>query len=615
MKNNAAILIAAILVTISHCNHCRADSEDVNLTKIVVTPSRIDEPQDKTSSKVDVITSKDILTSSSNDISQTLNDLPGINVNDYGSVGAMKTVHMRGSTAAQVLVMVDGRPANSPRDGEADLGMIPLDMIDRIEIVHGPGSSLYGSSAMGGTINILTKDPPKEGQKTELFSSFGTFRTYAERASHGGRIDNFGYLLNSGYEYSQGIRQNSNLDARDANGKLEYALNNENTVRFNGGTYQSKTGSPGTLSSPDVDDRQDTVKNFGDLSWVFAPRDLFTVEARTYVNNERLEFLENTAGSLWDTANKKDVHATSARGVNTKISGNYSDSLRGAYGFDYLSNGNDSTSSGKHKYSVRAGYMEHLWTIKDGINVNFGGRIDNYSNFGTKTNPSAGIRYDFNDKVSVRGAVARSFRAPTFNDLYWPDEGWTKGNPLLKPEKGQSHEAGVDLRLFKPLSSSVTVFRNEFSDLINWSEEASVWTPKNVNKARIDGIELNNTYTVLENLDANAQYSYLKPRDKFTHKDLVYQPRNKLNAGLKYHDINGFACQISWMYTGTRYEDAGNTVKVKHFDVYNLDFSKKVNTHVNCYVSFKNLLNRKYRVMRDYPAPGFSCTGGIKTTF
>lgn len=606
--------IGAVLAFSSLC-YGQFESDNIDLSKIVVTPSRIDEPQAKASSKVDIITSKELLASSSNDLAQPLSGISGVTISDYGGLGATKTVRMRGSTAAQVLVMVDGRPVNSPRDGETDLSSIPVDMIDRVELLHGPGSSLYGSSGMGGALNILTKQPPKEGQRTELFSSFGTFRTYIERASHGGRIDKFGYLLNSGYQYSEGIRQNSEVDARDINSKLEYSLNDDNTLRLNSGYYKSKTGAPGTIASPDLDDRQDIIKNFADLSWIFNPQGLFSIETRTYVNNDRLEFMENTAGSIWDTANKKDVHSTSARGINTQISKDFSDSFRGAYGFNYLTNGNDSTSSGKHKYNVRAGYMENLWTVTDDLRVNFGARIDDYSNFGSKTNPSAGIRYDLTGNASVRANVARSFRAPTFNDLYWPDEGWTKGNPSLKPEKGQTQEAGLDVRLFKSFKSSLTAFRNDFSDLINWTEEAFVWTPKNVSKARIDGIEFDNTWNILKNLDAGFNYSYLKPRDKFSRKDLVYQPRNKFSTSLKYRSANGFTGELSCMYTGRRYQDAENTVKVKHFYIYNLDLAKKLTAQVDCFISLKNLLNRKYKVMRDYPAPGFSFTGGIKTTF
>lgn len=613
IRSKIVTVCAFLLLTLA--GHCDAGSDSVDLSRIVVTPSRFDEPSGQSPSKVDVITSRDILTSTSYDISEQLDSISGVTISDYGGPGSAKTVRMRGSTAAQVLVMVDGRPMNSPRDGETDLSTVPLNSIDRVEVVHGPGNSLYGSSGMGGAINIITRKPPDSGQRTELYSSFGTYRTYTERASHGAKIGSFGYLLNSGYQYSQGIRQNSKFDARDINAKLEYDLNSENTVSLYSSGYKSKVGAPGTLSSPDLDDRQDNSKSSADLSWTFKPKEMFAIENKIYGINDRLEFAENSAGSFWDIAGKKDVHNTKARGFNTQISGDLTDNIRGAFGFNYLANKNESTSSGKHRYTVRAAYIENSWAVNKALRLNLGARVDDYSNFGTETCPSGGLRWTLNDNLGFRASMAKSFRAPTFNDLYWPDDGWTKGNPSLKPEKGVTKEAGIDLKMFDRLSSSAALFRSDYSDLINWTEESFVWSPKNVSKARIDGIEIDNSFKINDSFEALLDYAFLKPRDKFSHKYLVYHPRNKFNAGLKYSDISGFSCGLECVYTGRRYQDSDNTVKVKHFYIYNLNLAKKINSNFSCFASFKNLLNRKYQVMRDYPAPGFSLTGGVKASF
>lgn len=122
--------------------------EEIDLEKIVVTPTRIESEYDEASRKVDVITSRQIERSGAQDISAVLTDLPSVNISDYGGLGGLKNIRMRGSTAAQVLVMVDGRSVNNPRDGTIDLSGIPLDNINRIELMRGPASSLYGSSAM-----------------------------------------------------------------------------------------------------------------------------------------------------------------------------------------------------------------------------------------------------------------------------------------------------------------------------------------------------------------------------------------------------------------------------------------------------------------------------------
>ncbi len=602
-------LISALVSILCLCSltQSRAEEESVDLSKIVVTPSRIEETIGDSPVKVDVITNKQIQSSASQNITEVLTRLTGVNISDYGGANGTKSVRMRGSTSAQVLVMVDGRPVNNPRDGEVDLSTLSLDNIDRIEVVHGPGSSLYGSSAMGGTINILTKNPPKAGQKTEVFSNFGTFRAYDEKLSHGARIGDFAYLLNTEYQYSSGYRENSKFDARDINTKLEYSLNNENILGFNTGAFKSKSGSPGSKFSPTPDDKQNNLKNFQDLNWEFKPDDSLVFSTKTYNNHDRLEFLDSTG---------KTVHTTDSRGLNTQINKKFTDMFQGTYGFNYVNNLNNSTASGKHKYIVRAGYMDNHLDLFEKLKLNLGTRIDDYSNFGTQTNPSFGAVYNFMEDNALRFSIARSFRVPTFNELYYPDTGWAKGNPDLRPEKGITKEIGIDTRLHEKLTTSITLFRNDFTDLINWApDDTGYYVPTNVDKARIDGIELGNKLALTQNLDIDLDYTFLKAIDKDTHKNLVYQPRNKVDAALRYHGINGFTCEFNGQFTDRRYKGPNNTEPIKKFYVFGLNLAKKVNDNVTGYLWLRNIFNRKYEIIKDYPAAGFSATIGLKASF
>ncbi|MDD5130990.1 MAG: TonB-dependent receptor plug domain-containing protein, partial [Candidatus Omnitrophica bacterium] len=200
MKNLHKELLVTVSLVVVLINSVSA--EDVELDKIVVTPSRIEESSADTGRVVDVVTAADIEKSGSQDLAGALTALTSVDISNYGGPNATKTIRMRGSTAAQVLVLMDGRPINNPRDGEVDLSNIPLDNISRVEVLHGAGSSLYGSSAMGGVVNIITKNPPKEGQKAEVYSSFGTARTYVERMSYGAKVKKLGFLVSGGYESS-----------------------------------------------------------------------------------------------------------------------------------------------------------------------------------------------------------------------------------------------------------------------------------------------------------------------------------------------------------------------------------------------------------------------------
>ncbi len=613
MKNifNKLIILVVLLFVLSGI----ACAEDVSLDKIVVTPSRVEESSSDISRKVDVITTKEMERAGAQNLADALTNLTSVNISNYGGPGAVKTIRMRGSTAAQVLVMVDGRPVNSPRDGQVDLSTVPLDNIGRVEVVHGPASGIYGSSAMGGVVNIITKNPPQEGQKTELYSSFGTARTYVERLLQGARISNFGYLISGGYQSSQGFRSNSSLNAQDSNLKLGYELNEQNGVSLNSGFYHSKLGTPGPTFNSDPDDKQDELKRFFDFNWNFRPDEKTAVTAKIYQNYDRLEFIENSSDG-WNPDNKKDIHTTTVRGVDILFDRRIFDIYRLVAGFDYTKNMNDSTATAKHEYNVTAGYLQNHFDLFDKLKINFGGRVDDYSNFGTQFNPNFDFLYTFNENIKVRGLISRSFRAPTFNDLYWPFDGWEEGNPNLRPEKGVTEELGMETKINKYITTGLTYYHSDYSQLIQWSDDGTgVWRPQNVSSAVIDGIESENKVYLSDNLELRINYTFLRAVDAKSHKFLVYQPENKIDTSFQYNDHNGLVIELKSQFTGMRFDDAGNSTKVKSFFVLGLSASKKFKSGITCFAYIDNLLNRKYEINHGFPMPGFSFTGGLKAEF
>ncbi len=614
MKNVCKKLFnSALLVIILSSVAC---AEDVELDKIVVTPSRIEESSGDVGRTVDVVTSGEIEKSGAQDLADALTDLTSVDISNYGGPNAVKSIRMRGSTAAQVLVLMDGRPINNPRDGQVDLSDIPLDNISRVEVMHGSGSSLYGSSAMGGVVNIITKNPPKEGQKAELYSSFGTARTYIERMLYGAKVKKLGFLVSGGYESSKGFRENSELSAKDCNIKLGYELNGENNVSFNSGFYTSKTGVPGSISWPDIDDKQNILKRFFDFNWNFHPDEQTGVSAKAYQNYDRLEFMENSSDG-WNPDNQKDIHTTTVRGLDLQLDKQLLDIYRIVCGFNYVKNMNDSTTSAKHEYNVTSGYLENRLDLFDKkLNVNLSARLDDYSNFGTQINPSLDLLYKLNDAIKFHGLISRSYRVPTFNDLYNSIPGMGISNPNLVPEKGITGEFGIESKINKYLTSGLTYYRSDYKQLIQWTDTGGPeWQVMNVSSAVINGLEFENKIFISDSFDLNVNYTYMIAKDKETHKYLVYQPENKIDASLRYNNHKGLTVELKSQFTGIRYGDAENTIKIKSFYVFGVSVSKKFKSGITCFGYIDNLLNRKYQVQNGYPMPGFSLTGGIKAEF
>lgn len=593
-------------------------SEDVDLERIVVTSSRTEEYYDESSRQIDVLTSKNIEKSRAEDVSEVLTDLTSVNISSNGGIGGQKTIRMRGSTAAQVLVLVDGRPVNSPRDGTIDLNNIPLDNIERIEVMHGPGSSLYGSQAMGGVVQIITKKPPKEGHKTEFTTSFGTFRTYLERLLHGAKIANFSYLISGQYQSSEGARENSMFNGKDLNAKMEYQLNGQNKLTLNSGFLKNRIGVPGPKNYPDKDNKQVTLDNFIDTNWNFTPDSDTQINAKLYNNYDRLEYNENSIDYFFETGDKF-IHTTKVRGIDFNASKKLQDSFSITAGINYVANFNDSTSSAKHKYSVLAEYLNTHLDIGKKLSLDLGARIDDYSNFGSDISPNLSVLYKISENTKLRGLVAQSFRAPTFNDLYWPNTGYERGNPDLRPEKGTTGEVGIETKLNERIITCINYSRSHFKRLIQWQPESAdplaLWQPTNIGSAIIDTIEYENRFLLTRKFELDLGYTFLKAKDAKQNTFLIYQPEHKLDCSLKYKDELGFSFEINGQFVDRVYADAANTSTVKRSLVFNLTASKKFKNGITCFSSIRNLLNRKYEVNKNFPMPGFSITNGVKFEF
>jgi outer membrane cobalamin receptor len=511
-----------------------------------------------------------------------------------------------------VLVLIDGRPINSPRDGEIDLSTIPLDNIDRIEVMYGPGSSLYGSQAMGGTVNIITKNPPKEKQKTESTTTFGSFKEFSQRISQGARLKKLGYLLTGAYESDHGFRENSEFNAEDLNAKFDYQLNAKNDIVFNSGIYKNRVGVPGSTASPSSINKQKVFRHFFDLNWDFKPDDLSSLSLKAYQTYDRLEFVQLPLA-------ENAIQTTKVRGINLQVAQELYKFYQLIMGLNYVQNLNDSTTSAKHYYDVWAFYMENQFEFFDRLKLTAGARVDKYSNFGTELDPSATLSYKLDENNRIRALISRSFRAPTFNDLYWPFDGFAQGNVNLRPERGVTVEAGFDTRITDKLSTGITYYRNDFSNLINWAPQSAdpsaIWQPMNIDSAVINGIEITNALALTDNLEFDVAYTYLRAKNSATGKYLIYQPIDKVDMALKYKDKCGLACQVSGQSVDQRFDDPNNSVKVKKFFVVNMHISKKFKEGFTYFITLDNIFNARCQTLRNYPMPLCSMSGGAKVEF
>ncbi|MBM3246396.1 MAG: TonB-dependent receptor [Candidatus Omnitrophica bacterium] len=589
-------------------------AEDLDLEKIVVTASKVEQLYKYSTQNISIITDKDLNSAATDEITEVLDLLPSVDILEYGSSGSTRSVHTRGSSSSQVLTLIDGRPVNTPRDGETDFNQIPLSNIERIEVLRGPASSIYGANAIGGVINIITK-AGTEKMRTQLYNKFGSFSTKHTAFSNGYKIKDFDYLVSYDYLGSHGHRDNSDYLSNNVNTKFGYQFNPDNRLTAATGFYNSKTGTPGTASAPDLDDKQFALKKYADLTYSGKLLEGQDTLLKLFHNFDRLEFVEQ-----FDPISKS-TNQTKVYGLDAQVSQTFLRIFRTAVGTSLQDNRLNSSGSGKHTYNSKGVYFESETDFFKRGSLKFGARWDDYSNFGDRISPSVSSEFWLFNTFKLHALAAKSFRAPTFNDLYWPKEDWgiwggVEGNPNLGPEKAVSYEAGLSGYLSNKFKGDVTLFQTKFRDLIEWTVDNSWWwRSQNLSSAAIKGAEFDTEFQWKENLKTNFNYTYLEAKDTQTKKWLIYRPRHMYKLRFTYSPIPKFDMGLSAIYKTKRFANADNTARLKHYGVVNMNFIYRINNNIQMDFEISNLFDKMYQEEKDYPMPGRAFYGGLKAYF
>jgi outer membrane receptor for ferrienterochelin and colicins len=585
-----------------------------DLERIVVTASKLEQMYKRSTQNISIITGKEVASMGAIEIPEILDLLPAVDILEYGSLGQTRSVHTRGASSSQVITLIDGRPINTARDGVADFNQIPLSNIERIEVLRGPASNIYGANAVGGVINVITKSGGKK-PKTSLLTKFGTFSTKSVALAHGSKFHALDYFLTYDYLATHGHRDNSDYLNHNINTKLGYDFNDTNRITVSSGFCHYRLGTPGQANFIDLDDRLDTYKKYLDLNYsgkFFQGQDILL---KFYENVDRMEF--------WETFNPavKDTHQTKLYAGEAQISQVFFEIFRTALGTTLQENRLNSSNSAKHSFNVKSFYFESETDFLKRGSLKFGGRWDDYSNFGDRISPSISFHFWLFNTVKLHALAAKSFRAPTFNDLYWPREDWgifggVEGNSSLTSEKAISYESGVSTYLFGKFKTDVTLFKTKFDDLIEWTVDNSWWwRPQNLSSATIQGLEIESELIDKEHLKANLNYTYLESKDRATQKWLIYRPRHMYKLDIMCKPMRRLEVGMNAIYKTKRFTNAANTDILKHYALFNLSSSFKVNDTAQVLFEIKNVFDRVYQEQREYPLAGRSFYGGIKLEF
>ncbi|MFH1227785.1 MAG: TonB-dependent receptor [Planctomycetota bacterium] len=631
--------------------------EPAKVEEVVVTAPRIERHADDVPASITIITNQDIKSSPFEKVDDILRNFSGVNVNCHYAmniVSGNRPVNLRGTGGygERTLVLVDGIPQNNPYNGWVEWSQISKESIERIEIMRGPASALYGSSAMGGVINIVTKKPSQPRQ-TVLEQTSGSMNTLLSKLAQSGKSGKFSYCLNGEYEQTDGYIGTDPRKSYDTerfrkegriSSRLTYELDKDSEVSLGFLHYYAKKGGGREFMYG---------YNDNDHVWLNWSRDVGSVKwlATLKSNHDKWTNLYD-GSSPYNYLYRKETIPASGAGGSIQSTINLPGRQTMVLGIDYDRNGIDiknkyytvvRTGGAKGTQTLTALFLNDEISFLDGrLIADLGGRYDlikSYDGENWDTNPAplqpyandfrshdwsrfspkGGLVYHLSKITTLKTSIGTGFRAPSLYELYTP---YTRGalsieaNPQLKPEKILSYDAGVEHRFMDDLLGKLTIYQSNAGDYIDYfTITPTNWKRDNVTEVKIQGIETSLEFRFAKEWTAVSGYTYNKSQIMEYTTDptvennyLANTPRNIFRYSINYSNPELFEFQAVYNYNGKRYDNNQNTAKLNSYSTFNISLARQFGKHSRFSLDVQNLFDKDYTVYKattyDIISPG-----------
>ena len=633
-----------------------AETEPILETReVVISATKTPVPVTQLTSAVEVITEEDLQRRQVKTVADALRLAQGLTVFSNGGPGTQTSVRIRGSNSDQVLVVIDGAIMNSGTSGSFNFANLTTDNIERIEILRGAQSMLWGADAMGGVINITTKKGTGAPSASAFFE-YGSFSSIREGGQVSGKtgivdysaaVSRWDYTGFSAVNYRRGASERDGFHNWQTSARLGVALPHEGRLDLNFRLLQGRSNFDGGFGPGfDVLGAYSNSQQFVYSASYNQPITTWWNQALTV--SRQTEGLESFSGttqrnvqtgavsapfafrSQIDTlANRVEWQHNFQVGKPLLLSAGYQFRDQQGENRDLLKNNLDIP---RKVLSSHAGFAQAQLNLWDRVFATAGVRQDEYNVFGGATTYRATAGYLHQETgTKLRSSYATGFRAPTFNQLYFPNF----GNPDLKPEKSQSMDIGVDQYLLdNRLTLSGGFFWNRFRDMIISQQSLAVCglspfgpfaasCAQNIGLVNTKGWEASIKYAVvrdvpfIKSLDVQAQYTNTLTRN------LVEQPGNRAplipvdqwSMIISYQPIDPVRINLEGRYVGSRFNDDSNLQPMRAFDVWNISANYDVTNRVQTYVRVDNIFNEKYEEIRLFGTPVRSIFFGLRMNY
>lgn len=583
--NKSYYLFPLLLPSLSFADELATQPE------MVVTASRSAKTVEETLAAVTVINREQIEHSQQSTLPDILRGLAGVDIASNGGLGKASSVFMRGTNSNQTLILVDGVKIGSATLGLASIQDIPLEQIERIEVVRGARSSLYGSEAIGGVIQIFTRAGSGDAQPSLKFG-MGSYKTQQISLGVSGAEGNSWYSLygsrikSDGYNTCRGSLTGGCFTVEpDKDG---YS-NNAYTVRLGHRFSQDLSVEAHSMRVQGTNQFDSTYNNQTDFTQQVSGLKVLAGLPSTWqmslnLSNSRDE--QRNFGNVADSRYKTDRNSWTWQN-NIVISKN--ESL--IFGYDHQTDKVDSTTayaiSSRDNDGTFAQYQYQFGKFE----MLLSGRRDKNEQFGTHKTGNVSMGYSFSPAFRSFLAYSTAFRAPTFNELYYPNY----GNPNIKPETSHNLELGLAGKI-QQVNWGINAYQTKIDQLIGG------YPIQNINKAKIRGLE-NTLSWKGQQWDASAMFQWLKPEDEKTGR--LLPRRAQQTASLETGYRTG-----AWRFAGGvlaqshRYEDAANKVRLGGYTTLNVRSEYAFDQHWSVQARLDNALDKGYETAAFYPAMG-----------
>ena len=580
----------------------------------VVSSTRSLKSISRVAENMSVVTAADIERMNAHSLAEVLNTINGVQV-WFGPTtpGNDATTFIQGSDQRHVAILIDGIIQTFLFSNQHDIGIIPVQMIEKIEIVKGPASSAWGS-ALGGVINVITKNPVDSGLHGIASVSYGTRNTEDYRAEISGKKGDLGLYLTAGGIHSDGLRFGSAVLNNNIFGKLTYAISPSTDISSSL-FYLKGRRDRGDFRESDEKDNDRAEQYFGTVSLTSRLTRNLVLDVSAYAQRQRSRYFEDFAGVdtlSFFTDDRRN-------GGSAKLVWK-SESNTVVFGSDY-NNGTDKSDillDGKQNLTRWALFANDTITIGD-FAVTPGARYEHTNTNGDFVSPSLGATYMLARKTILRATVARGFNIPALGDTFGSGGG-ALPNPNLEVEKVMSYQVGAETGELKYVWVKISLFRHDLKDVLaSIDSDGDGLVDKTVNQGRQrrQGFEAEVKTVSVYNTTLSGGTTYISAKDRDTNEVLLTIPQYTYDIGISYDDNKSLRAQLKGRYIWWNTGDYHNS-KYSNFNL-DLNIIKTIYKHkdqkLEAFMTAHNLLNANQYMVDWYRNAGLWAEVGVRYKF